>query len=403
MNRIVKRVLVLATLAALTALTAFSVATVNVQAYPMPAGVTSGNTADGYVLVRWNNDGAPIHRVGWTQETDLRAAQAAGDWLEAFHFADTTRPSGYTVKYLPHGQLYWFIVGAGGERFGSVTWSAWASLVTGYGTAAERPTTTPTPVPEPQPGYQAGMRLIVVANSFGNEVWDPKLERSHEHLWHFPLHSHMIATDDQLNYTSHGLATDWSLSQDGNTISWTIRDDAVFHNGDPVTAEDVAWSLRYIYDDGARWSPRVQFWRMIASTEPDASYQYGNTHRVKEGHARVTGANQVSITFKSPTMSFLSSVSDVDGSTAGSVMSKSYFEGLGSDEQERSDGLVANPNPGAAGPFDLASFDSGTQIVYEKRDSHFIFNARPYPFDELEINLVREISRRYAAVLARRG
>ena len=109
MRKIVKRVLLVVALAVLTA---FSVAAVNVQAYPKPMGVTSSNTVDGHVLVRWNDDGAPIHRVGWTQETDLRAAQAAGDWLEAFHFADTTRPSNYTVKYLPHGQLYWL-----GHRF----------------------------------------------------------------------------------------------------------------------------------------------------------------------------------------------------------------------------------------------------------------------------------------------
>ena len=397
MRKIVKRVLLVVALAVLTA---FSVAAVNVQAYPKPMGVTSSNTVDGHVLVRWNDDGAPIHRVGWTQETDLRAAQAAGDWLEAFHFADTTRPSNYTVKYLPHGQLYWFIVGAGGERFGQVTWSDWTSLVTGFGTGDERPTTTPTPVPEPQPDYQAGMRLVVLANSFGDEVWDPKFRRSYEHLWHFPLHSHMIATDDQLNYANDGLATHWSLSPDGNSISWTIRNDAAFHNGDPVTAEDVAWSLRYIYDDAPRSSPRLQFWRMIASTEPDRSYQYDNTHRVKEGHARVTSANQVSITFKSPAMSFLSSVSEVDGGTGGSIMSKSYFESLGSSEKDRSDGLIANPNPGAAGPFDLVSFDSGTRIVYAKRDSHFIFDTRPYPFDELEINLVRESARRNAALLS---
>ena len=145
MRKIVKRSLPVATLVVLAALT---MAGVNPQAYSAPANVAVSNTAEGYVLVRWENDGAPIHRVGWTQETELRAAQAAGDWLEAFHFADTRRATDYAVKYLPGGQLYWFIVGAGGERFGPVTWGEWNSLTTVGSTPPSQPTAMPTPVEE---------------------------------------------------------------------------------------------------------------------------------------------------------------------------------------------------------------------------------------------------------------
>ena len=44
------------------------------------------------------------------------------------------------------------------------------------------------------------------------------------------------------------LATDWSVSDDGLTWTMTIRDDAVFHDGEPVTAEDVAFSMQ-LYKD----------------------------------------------------------------------------------------------------------------------------------------------------------
>lgn len=44
------------------------------------------------------------------------------------------------------------------------------------------------------------------------------------------------------------LATDWSVSDDGLTWTMTIRDDAVFHDGTPVTAEDVAFSIQ-LYKD----------------------------------------------------------------------------------------------------------------------------------------------------------
>lgn len=44
------------------------------------------------------------------------------------------------------------------------------------------------------------------------------------------------------------LATDWSVSDDGLTWTMIIRDDAVFHDGEPVTAEDVAFSMQ-LYKD----------------------------------------------------------------------------------------------------------------------------------------------------------
>lgn len=44
------------------------------------------------------------------------------------------------------------------------------------------------------------------------------------------------------------LATDWSVAEDGTTWTMHIRDDAVFHDGEPLTAEDVAFSIQ-LYKD----------------------------------------------------------------------------------------------------------------------------------------------------------
>lgn len=40
------------------------------------------------------------------------------------------------------------------------------------------------------------------------------------------------------------IAESWSVSEDGRTITFTIRDGLKFHSGNPVTAEDVEFSLR---------------------------------------------------------------------------------------------------------------------------------------------------------------
>ncbi|HET8786195.1 MAG TPA: ABC transporter substrate-binding protein [Candidatus Limnocylindrales bacterium] len=44
------------------------------------------------------------------------------------------------------------------------------------------------------------------------------------------------------------LATEWDVSEDGLTWTLTIRDDATFHDGEPLTAEDVAYSLNLYRD-----------------------------------------------------------------------------------------------------------------------------------------------------------
>ena len=263
-------------------------------------------------------------------------------------------------------------------------------------------TATPLPVLPPVSDAQSGegRRLVVLTESFGNEVWDPKYESGDKHLWHFPVHSHLITTSDDLKFTKDGLATDWRVSADGLTMTWTIRDDAVFHNGDPVTPDDAAWYQRYVLDDAARSVVRIRSWRLISSAEPNAAYEGENTGREKEGHFQASGPNEMSVTFSQPTLNYFAATSESGGGNDGAVLSRSYFESLGDDDQSRSDGFIANPNPGTAGPFDPDRIHSGQQIVYTKRPDHFILAVRPYPFDELEINLIAEAATRKAALLS---
>ncbi len=46
------------------------------------------------------------------------------------------------------------------------------------------------------------------------------------------------------------VATEWSCTEDGLTWTFKLRDDIKFHNGDPLTAEDVAFSMQRLLDLG---------------------------------------------------------------------------------------------------------------------------------------------------------
>ncbi|WP_332719484.1 ABC transporter substrate-binding protein [Pelagibacterium mangrovi] len=61
------------------------------------------------------------------------------------------------------------------------------------------------------------------------------------------------------------LATDWSVSEDLLTWTFTIRNDATFHDGAPVTARDVEYTTRQILDNPQ--SPTRTFLSLVENVE----------------------------------------------------------------------------------------------------------------------------------------
>lgn len=86
------------------------------------------------------------------------------------------------------------------------------------------------------------------------------------------------------------LATDWSLSGDGLTWTFTLRDGVHWHDGQPLTAEDVVFSIEtYQAHPGAGW-----FMAQVGEIES----------------ARVIGENQVAIHLARPYAPFLQTVAE---------------------------------------------------------------------------------------------
>jgi peptide/nickel transport system substrate-binding protein len=55
------------------------------------------------------------------------------------------------------------------------------------------------------------------------------------------------------------LAEKWSASPDGLTWTFTLRNNLKWHDGTPLTAEDVAWSINTIKDDPDGWATLVNY------------------------------------------------------------------------------------------------------------------------------------------------
>ena len=102
--------------------------------HPAQPTIAVRDGAIGEVIVDFQT-GTAKTRVGWANIDEVRAAQAAGDWLAAFTFTDQSR-SPYTVKRLAPGVLHAFIVGSLPDA-GATVWSDWQFHMTA---AAPSPT-----------------------------------------------------------------------------------------------------------------------------------------------------------------------------------------------------------------------------------------------------------------------
>ncbi len=92
---------------------------------------------------------------------------------------------------------------------------------------------TMTPGSEPAAGFDP-----LVAWGCGEHVHEPLIQ------------STLITTDTDLNFVND-LATGYECSADGMTWTFTIRDDVKFTDGEPLTAEDVAFTINGIINSEA--------------------------------------------------------------------------------------------------------------------------------------------------------
>jgi peptide/nickel transport system substrate-binding protein len=134
------------------------------------------------------------------------------------------------------------------------------------------------------------------------------------------------------------LAESWTMSRDGRVWDFVLRKGARFHNGDPVTAEDVKFSFERYKGGGA---PLFR-------------------QRVKE--VQVIDPGHVRFVLTEPWPDFMTFYG-TSASGAAWVMPKKYFEKVGEDGFRKA--------PVGAGPFKFVSFQPGIELVLEAFDGYW--------------------------------
>jgi peptide/nickel transport system substrate-binding protein len=140
------------------------------------------------------------------------------------------------------------------------------------------------------------------------------------------------------NSMAPSLAESWTASPDGLTYEFVLRRGVKFHNGDPLTAEDVKFSMeRYRGAAAGLFKARI------------ASLDVVDSHRVR-------------VRFKQPWPDFMTFYGTM-ATGAGWIVPKSYVEKVGDDGFKKA--------PVGAGPYKFVSFTPGVELVLEANEAYW--------------------------------
>lgn len=171
-----------------------------------------------------------------------------------------------------------------------------------------------------------------------------------------------------------GLATSWTLTNGGKTYTFHLRN-ALFSNGDPVTAQDVAFSIDRASQPGAN-SPyagfafgNIQGYNALQK-EPKTSTAYTawNTNPMPISGIHVINSRELSITLKSPEAYFLNALALAVGDVVDPAVVKQYGPTDANDAYE--DHAVGS------GPFELVSWNHNSQMVL--KPNPYYWGKKPY-------------------------
>ena len=162
------------------------------------------------------------------------------------------------------------------------------------------------------------------------------------------------------------LAERWDVSDDGRVYTFHLRKDAKFHDGKPVTAEDVRWSLERVADPNTLSPVAEQYLSDIVGVSAKLAGQESSISGLQ-----VVDQHTIRITIDEPKSYFLAKLSY----PTAFILDQKNVEGDG-DEWLR--------QPNGTGPFKLAEYEIG-EVLRLVRNEYY--HLGPPNLDEVEFIL----------------
>jgi peptide/nickel transport system substrate-binding protein len=177
---------------------------------------------------------------------------------------------------------------------------------------------------------------FVVARTGDVDQLDPQKATAFQTVATLGLVYSQLVSLDQNGKVVPDLATKWTTSADGRTVTFTLRSGVTWHDGDPFTAADVKASLARILD------------------EKTAAVARSNLKSITAVDA--VGTDQVKLTLAAPSTALLYSLASVNSAILHA--------------KDITAGTIAK-TPDGTGPFSWTKWDQGQQVVLTANAKYF--------------------------------
>jgi peptide/nickel transport system substrate-binding protein len=171
------------------------------------------------------------------------------------------------------------------------------------------------------------------------------------------LYMNLIQLDEEMNYVPY-LADSFWMAEDGLSLSFRIRDGVTWHDGTPVTVDDVIWTYELSVDPDIAYANSAYFQYVTRAVKVDdrtVRFEFSEAH-------------------SDAPMDF----------TEWSPMPKHLLEDIPAAEMRNA---PFNRNPVGNGPFRFVSWQSNQQVVFEANPDFVL--GRPH-LDRIVVRVIPE-------------
>ena len=207
-----------------------------------------------------------------------------------------------------------------------------------------------------------GDTLVIAREITSIAEWDPAVSQILDtQMINLDIYQRLVGFDPQdADELKPMIAESWEISPDGTTITFMIRDGLTFHSGNPVTAEDVLFSLRRL---------------LLIGREPSSSMrQLGYTEENIDELLKAPDARTFVMTLGetlSPSL-VISMLSSASFSVVDSKLLLEHEEEGDFGTKWLSDRSGGQQSAGS-GPFMIATFRPGELVVLDRFDDFWLF------------------------------
>lgn len=86
---------------------------------------------------------------------------------------------------------------------------------------------------------------VLYSNGGPEEFFETPWLNPGTYFYNKALYDHLIVADNSLAPKEGQLAESYDLSEDGKTLTFVMRDNIFWHDGEAITPEDIKWSMEY--------------------------------------------------------------------------------------------------------------------------------------------------------------